>query len=315
MDFIEKTDKISVIVPIYNTYRYLDSCIMSIVEQTYSNIEILLIIDGSKDRSLELCREWEKRDNRIRVFDNDNHGVSYTRNFGIEMSTGEYIVFVDSDDLISNTYVETLYLLIRKNAVDMGAVKSQTFLDGYLPNYCNSSDFYYITENVEAALFENTDGFVWTKIYKANIIKNNKLTFKTDIYVCEDLLFNFEYVSFCTSIACCDSKLYGYRQRCDSAVHNNTSLKWFSCLDAYRILLTRYMDSCAANYIVFYYLKNLYEAKYLIRSQNILNEEICNNVFSEIKRIKQIKSKFSIKQKITLFICKYFFFAVIKRRK
>ena len=101
-------NKISVIVPIYNVEKYIDRCIKSIVNQTYKNLEIILINDGSLDKSGQICDTWESKDNRIKVIHQMNSGVSVARNTGLENATGEYVTFVDSDDYIEPKYCEIL---------------------------------------------------------------------------------------------------------------------------------------------------------------------------------------------------------------
>ena len=100
---------ISVVVPVYNVKQYLDDCMHSIVNQTYENIEIILVDDGSTDGSGELCEEWKGKDSRIRVIHQENGGLSAARNTGIEHAKGSYIAFVDSDDWVSEEYIEKLY--------------------------------------------------------------------------------------------------------------------------------------------------------------------------------------------------------------
>ena len=99
-------EKISIIVPMYNAEKWLEKCVNSIIEQSYSNIEILLINDGSTDKTLEICKKIEKIDNRVRVIDKKNEGVSKTRNLGLENATGKYIKFVDSDDWLEKMLVK-----------------------------------------------------------------------------------------------------------------------------------------------------------------------------------------------------------------
>lgn len=106
---------ISVIVPVYGIEKYIDKCIKSILQQTYNNLEILLIDDGSKDRSGEICDYYKNIDDRIVVFHKDNGGLSDARNFGIDHSTGEYLAFIDGDDYIDNDFIEYLYKLIISN--------------------------------------------------------------------------------------------------------------------------------------------------------------------------------------------------------
>ena len=105
-------DKISVIVPIYNMENYLKRCVESILNQTYTNLEIILVDDGSTDSSLEICRYFENKDKRVRVYTKENSGLSASRNFGVERATGVYIGFVDSDDYIEAEMYEKLYNLI-----------------------------------------------------------------------------------------------------------------------------------------------------------------------------------------------------------
>ena len=112
---------ITIIVPVYNAEKYLSKCIESILTQTYTHFELLLLDDGSNDNSLSICDYYAKQDTRIRVFSHLNMGVSATRNRGIELALGEYISFIDSDDWVKNNYLETLYSALR-NDLGMGLV-------------------------------------------------------------------------------------------------------------------------------------------------------------------------------------------------
>ena len=99
-------NKVSIIIPVYKAAPYLQKCIETVLHQTYSNIEVILINDGSKDNSLEICKEYAAVDNRIKVFDIPNGGVSNARNMGIENATGDYLMFVDADDWLSEDAIE-----------------------------------------------------------------------------------------------------------------------------------------------------------------------------------------------------------------
>lgn len=112
-------DLVSIIVPIYNVELYLDECISSLVNQTYTNLEILLINDGSTDGSLKKCEEWANKDSRIRVLSKDNEGLGPTRNYGVKNATGEWIAFIDSDDWCEKTYIEKMYKAVHRENVDM----------------------------------------------------------------------------------------------------------------------------------------------------------------------------------------------------
>ena len=121
---------ISIIIPIYNVEKYLKKCIESVINQTYKNIEIILINDGSTDGSGKICDEYAIKDKRIKVSHNENGGVAVARNKGIKMSTGDYIVFVDSDDFISNEYCEKMLEAVLRNNADIAICKLHDFLDG-----------------------------------------------------------------------------------------------------------------------------------------------------------------------------------------
>ena len=110
---------ISVIVPIYNTGKYLVECVESLRKQTYSNIEIILVDDGSTDTSIEICDEFAEKDSRIRVFHKKNEGSAIAKNFGIQQSRGEYIILVDSDDIVSDRMIEVLYTQIKEKNADI----------------------------------------------------------------------------------------------------------------------------------------------------------------------------------------------------
>lgn len=132
-------DKISVIVPIYNGAEYLENCVYSICSQTYKNLEILLLDDGSRDNSFELCMELKKEDDRIRVVSHENRGVSYTRNCGLKLATGSYTMFVDADDWLEKVFCEKMLLLLKNTKSDIAVcdfmaygAKEQNWKDGIL---------------------------------------------------------------------------------------------------------------------------------------------------------------------------------------
>ena len=132
---------ISVIVPIYNTEKYLVECVESIRKQTYSNIEIILVDAGSTDASIEICDEFAEKDSRVRVFHKENEGVAVARNFGIQHSNGQYVVIVDSDDVAVDKMIEVLYTQIKENDADI-AVGNY-----YIYDESDGNFYYYITDD------------------------------------------------------------------------------------------------------------------------------------------------------------------------
>lgn len=202
---------ISVIVPVYNIELYLDRCISSILNQKYNNIELLLIDDGSTDSSLDICKKWEQRDDRVRVFHQENSGVSVARNVGIENSHGQYISFIDGDDVVdANIYskFEEFYKagvdLIRfrcKTFYGKFGVKSQNYVEGLL-NFENLYDKY------EIFFKGNTFGSVCFTLFKKEIISN--IRFDAKYRYGEDYLFYFYILEKVKTAYISDEVLYFY---------------------------------------------------------------------------------------------------------
>ena len=113
------TGDVSIIVPIYNSEKYIERCIKSILNQTYKNFELILINDGSTDKSIDILNKYKKIDKRISIIDKKNEGVAKTRNLGIQKAKGKYVMFIDNDDFINKNYVETYYKIIKEKKLDI----------------------------------------------------------------------------------------------------------------------------------------------------------------------------------------------------
>ena len=226
---------ISIIVPIYNVEKYLDKCLESIVNQTYKNMEIILVNNGSTDNSLSIAKSWQYQDNRIKVFSIDNKGVSYARNYGIKVSNGNYIAFVDSDDWIDRDMYETLMNGIVEYDADIAQCS-------YYINSKNKQVL--IKKGKENLLLNNTEGVInvltadiffpaiWNKLYKKKIITEN---FKK-LNIAEDRLFNIEVFKNAKSSIYIDECKYHYYQRNDSVIHQKFSEKNLDVLKSYQII-------------------------------------------------------------------------------
>ena len=219
--------KISVIVPIYNSEKYVGTCIESLINQTYENIEILLIDDGSLDKSGEICDEYAKKDSRIHVVHIKNQGVSVARNIGIDSSSGEYITFVDSDDYVKPAYLTNLIDAMSSN-IDI-VICGITNKRGKTAkaNYPNSPSFFTIDD-----LKKNYDTYMpingpYCKLYKRELIE--KIRFDKGIVMGEDFLFNLKYLSMCKNLATVKSAAYVYnRSNTLSATHRYRE-EYFDC--------------------------------------------------------------------------------------
>lgn len=133
---------ISVIVPCYNVEEYLPKCIESILNQTYRNLEILLVDDGSPDNCGRICDEYAAKDSRIRIIHKKNGGLSDARNAALDVMTGEYVTFIDSDDYVSDDYVEYLYKIIKESGVKLSVSSYQTFVDDSSAEICTNNPLF-----------------------------------------------------------------------------------------------------------------------------------------------------------------------------
>lgn len=200
---------ISIIVPVYNCEKYLDRCICSLINQEYKNIEIILLNDGSTDNSFEICKKYLKADNRIKLINKKNSGVSLTRNSGIDIASGKYLVFVDSDDYVDNDFCGYLYKLISTTNSDI-ACCAYGFND---QKSDNEECIYSITGDINILKDYFFNDFiktcVWNKIYKTDLVKKNK--FSSTIKTCaEDSLFIVNMLSKIGKITCSNQKKYHY---------------------------------------------------------------------------------------------------------
>lgn len=209
---------ISIVVPVYNANNSLHCCIDSILNQTYSDFELILVDDGSTDESGRICDTYAIKDNRVKVIHQDNSGVSVARNTGIKAARGDYICFVDSDDYINRDYLKKL-LETKKKYSDFDNI------------WCGMRTVSgYDSETLQSVLFSNTDHYSvssvkeimtlhekwldagpYCKLYSKKIIQNNKLRFDTNLSLGEDLTFNFRYLDLTNKkIVIVNEPLYSY---------------------------------------------------------------------------------------------------------
>lgn len=190
-------DKISIVVAVYNAEKTLKKCIESLLNQTYKNIEIILVNDCSKDNSLDICTEYSKSNDNVKVISNDrNSGVSNTRNNGIDNSTGEYICFVDSDDYVESNYIEVLYYYYQKyNTVPIcGFVYHDEYNHAKPVKYSwnGNEELVSLGEafRLKSELYLTA---LWNKLFDRRLIVEKNIRFDTNISVGEDLRFSVEY--------------------------------------------------------------------------------------------------------------------------
>lgn len=210
--------QVSIIVPVYNTGQYVGECIDSIINQSFHDWELLLIDDGSTDSSSQICGSFACRDNRIRYYYKSNGGVSSARNFGIDKATGNYIMFVDSDDVCQDNLLEMLYNKV-SDGFDLSACQITSFSEQTYD--CKGVDKLYDLNSIYPA-FEDLDLLhpPYAKLYKSKIIKDKAIKFDESLALGEDLCFNLDYLQFVKSAAVVKAPLYNYRDTPGSLTKN-----------------------------------------------------------------------------------------------
>lgn len=303
---------ITVVVPIYNVEKYLERCINSIMNQTYKNIEILLVNDGSPDNSKEIMEKYKGNDKRIKCFYKKNGGLSDTRNYAINIASGKYICFIDGDDYIENTFVEKLYNKIKDDKSDLAwcnfnLVNDDGKYDEIIINDKNIYDF----EMPSAC----------NKLYNIDIFKKNNIYFPVGIWY-EDLATTPRILFSTNKISWVNEGLYNYYFN-DSSITNTYSLKVLDSLKALKIV---------DDFVVENGIKNVDDKlKYLYLYNGILNTtfrlsmckeanvcdiknlvNVCLNRYPDLLKDKKYVSKLDFSRKVLRVLLKYKFYRVAR---
>lgn len=311
--------KISVIVPVYNTEKYLHRCIDSILAQTFTDFELLLIDDGSKDNSGAICDEYAAKDSRVRVFHKENGGVSSARNMGLDNAQGEWITFVDSDDVLYESALSVLYTnkqdaeIITASIEDENRVWSQQILGTLTPQE-------YELGIIEGSVY----GYPVATLYHRSVLKQPRTIIPSDIPIGEDVLFKLDLAKYIKKAVNIEDVIYWYRSNDLSVMHRKIRSvqyykRYFELRDSISKMkssrsiendLTSLLDAFFHPYIP--YRESDYY--YICKVVNELQHE--NFAFSEINknRIKKLFHKNSLVFKKTISFCKNRFIALLQRK-
>lgn len=298
---------ISIIIPIYNSEKYINECIDSLINQTYKNIEIILIDDGSTDSSYAICEAYQKKDNRIKLFKKDNGGQGSARNLGLQIATGDYIMFVDSDDALElNTILENYNILKPNPNIDFlqfpiyrNYYAKDAFLDkGKESIYSKDNDFKKLMLDESIITW-----IVCDKIFKKELLKDHLFP--------EDMIYedNYFMIDLCDKLNCIyisEKGIYYYYKRQNSTTTSKVSFN--SELSTCKVLLLTLgkINSVTENKLFL---------KYLVRLINVNKSLIVNfkhsllgiNAFKhEFKTRDIINSNLDFKNKLKLFIYKFY---------
>lgn len=221
---------VTLIVPIYNAAPYLNNCLDSILNQTYRELEVLLVNDGSTDFSSDICRTYERRDSRFRLIDKPNSGVSDSRNLALDQARGKYLQFLDADDWLAPDATETLvhsaestgadlvighfYRVVGDRMAQRGHIKTQRLL--------TRQEF---AEEMMKAPANYYYGVLWNKLYRRSIVEAHRLRCPSSVDWCEDFLFNLNYIEHVRLVAAVPRPICYYRKRENSLVTSDISLR------------------------------------------------------------------------------------------
>ena len=213
-------NKVSVVIPVYNSEKTIGKCLASVQRQTDSDLEIIVIDDGSIDCTSEIVQEIQKKDSRIKYYRQNNQGPSAARNKGIEVASGELLIFVDADDIIMESMVEELKTLREKEKVELvivNRIRINKFKNKLTSNVVEIPEKKFSSkEKIKQDFFNLLNSgclnTLWGKLYNLDIIKNNKIKMDEDLDMGEDLQFNLSYMKEISSIYISNKALYIYYQ-------------------------------------------------------------------------------------------------------
>lgn len=312
---LDITNKVSVIIPVYKAEKSIQRCIESLLSQTYPNVEVILVDDGSPDRSGEICDQYTS-DQRVIVIHNENKGVSHARNVGLDNATGTYITFCDADDYYSPDH-------IKKSLQAAIANKSDITISGYFIEIDKGKFISSINgvsrrissdEVIKHCTIDNEfGGFCWNKLYRADLIKS--IRFPEDMDMLEDTYFLFSALKRAKKMYYLATPLYYYCNNKDSAVRNMNNLfsekKTLKYNDSWKKILANF-DLADNNliYATIFEFALIYKIKYLENSK-IKNKSLINNLNHDLKHYaikayscKDIPLKRKIKWTLKLVILK-----------
>ena len=317
MKNLQIDELITVIVPTYNVEKYIDECLTSILDQTYENIEIIVVDDCSSDNTFEIIKKYQNKDSRIKILRNEvNKGVSYSRNVGLDNMNGKYVCFVDGDDIIDKYQIEYLYRLIKTNLCKMAYIGGISFHDNNISKDFHNKfvhEFMNIDKFFEMFILNKVSCAATRYLYLVDEIRKCDISFREGTF--EDYKFNFDYINHLffigeTKIGYCKNKTYFYRKHPGSITAKGTNYSLVNVIDIYNQTLRllnnkKYkkmyklaMHKSASNFI--YELYDTTKKRHLSIDKNLIN--IVLNYYRDNNGIyPYLTLHFTLKQKLVFF--------------
>ena len=289
---MEKEILLSIIIPVYNSEKYIEECLNSLISQINENIEIILINDGSTDNSKQIIEKYVSKN--ILCFEQSNKGVSTARNYGIQIARGKYIYFCDSDDIVDCNFIKQLNEL-KNIEFDIWGFKYNTFITEYkVTNYSKEYNFINKVNFIKKVINDvDTLGYLWNKVFKLSIIKDNQIKFDETIRVMEDGLFVLQYAKYADNIILTNNTLYHYRNNPNSVINEDNRMKHVSSLKASEHILGLLLDFNLKDeaYIVWNNLINSYFSYAIHCHKELTFDGLCglDNRYQKVKDYYAIK--------------------------
>ena len=269
---------ISVIIPVYNAQDGIKRCVDSLLNQSFKNLEIILLNDGSKDNSLNILKEYELKYSFVRVIDKQNEGVAVTRNKGILLAEGEYTMFMDNDDFVDSDYIETFYQAIHEKNLDL-------VIGGY--KRVNQDNQIIFSQDIQQSEWSKYIIMApWAKIYRTEFLKTNDLEF-FDYGIGEDIIFNLAAYKTTDKIGLLDYK--GYNWYYNNKSISNTSQRGFSPKIDILVLFSKILELGKPSELEVYYLKRYYVWYLLFSGRTSSNQEFIHQYIRIKEWLKENK--------------------------
>lgn len=271
---MNNTPKVSIITPVYNAEKYICRCLESIINQSFTDWECILVDDGTPDGSGEICDKYSEQDSRFRVIHKQNGGVASARQIGIDNSRGDYIIHVDADDWVDENMLSELY----ENAIENN---SDIVMCDY---FINEKEYVFqkpsnISDNdsIVRDFFGNLHGSCWNKLVRRECIVNNNVSFVAGINYCEDLIFNISLLKNKVRVSYLDKAFYHYYQNDNSIIHNK-SISFFQMADKAVTKLETILGNEYANELSFKKISLKADAFY----SGVFDKSDFKNYYSEV---------------------------------
>ncbi|AGR78443.1 glycosyltransferase, family 2 [Aliarcobacter butzleri 7h1h] len=270
---------VSVILTVYNTEQYLEESINSIIHQTFKDVEIIIVNDGSTDRSLEIINDFQKKDSRIKIINQRNLGAAIARNNGIKASMGRYLSILDSDDIFDKDMLELMYLQAEKNKVDVLVCPFRNLSDNkenkrglVLPQNIGNLEL-FSSLDIKDSIFQITNPAAWNKLFRRDFIVSNNILFQ-DVGSCNDLYFSYFSLALAKKISILDKSFVSYRNESFGAISCSRGEKFLNIFKAMNQLKQSLLThNLYDEYTLSYFkraLSNLvYESQYINNKEDI----------------------------------------------